>query len=458
MPTRFEIGDMTVPLAQKFASHHLTLGQQNDFRQLLRQREDEIARWQLGYLCIGMEILAADRALAYSQWAKDPAPAIIAMRLRQRPHAAQGLSAKQLLRRLQSLAWSMMLSDSHRAIKRADADNESGDPRIAQAALELGILHEHGGWLRFQPESLQAVLAAQPLKRDGLLKFIKAPRFSAAGERIPRKWDKLALHIVAGLTDETREQALQRIGEIDPLLAIRALHVGGQSEPAQSALVEQLVKLCADNPEARPAFRHALANLPAADETAQQLIALMGQFDSQTQLWLWQEVRALPLELPLDFISAVADVEREAALPQAISAHPMALAVAWLVKLSAHADTNLRRNAVWLLGELKYLPTAVLLLDDLQSGAGADDTLPALMTFAYSEILARVLRWSQRRAPASSRCRQGAGGAKTAGHQSAAGVGSCPRLDAESELYRPGCCERRKRYRCGIGADRGGVC
>ena len=395
LPT-LEIGDLTAPLAHKLASHHLTLGQQNDFRQLLRQREDDIGRWQLGYICVGMEILAADRALARNQWAAEPAPALIATRLQQKPDVAQGLGPKQLLRGLQRLAWSMMLSDSHRYMQRADAESEAGDPRIVHAALELGILSENGGWLRFHPESLQAVLAAQPLKRDGLLKFIKAPRFSAAGERIPRKWDKLALHIVSGLTDETRAQALQRIGEFDPLLAIRALRVVGQPEPAQSELVERLVKLCADQPEARPAFRSALASLPAADETAQQLIAQMGQYDSPTQLWLWQEARALPLELPLDFISAVAEADPGvAALPQAISAHPMALAVAWLVKLSAHADANLRRKAVWMLGELKYLPTAILLLDDLQSGQDTADALPALMKFAYSEVLARVLRWSQ---------------------------------------------------------------
>ncbi|MCY4464833.1 MAG: HEAT repeat domain-containing protein [Chloroflexi bacterium] len=399
LPT-LEIGQFSTALAQKYASHHLTLGQQNDFRQLLRQRAERIAQRQLDYLSVGIELLAADRALAYSQWSKDPLPALIALRSQQHPGAANGLSAVQVLRGLQSLAWAMILAESHRFVQRADAEREAQDPRVVQAAVELGFLHEKDGWLRFQPESLQAYLAAEPLKRDGLLKFIKAPEFTDDGERMPRKWDSLALLIIAGLADESRDRALDRISEIDPFLAMMALQrAHSQPAPIRQTLVERLVELCADEPEAQRAFRPALAGMPDADTTAQVLIAQLGRYKSDTQLWLWQEVRALPLELPLDFIGLVSKVDREnpAELLQQLDAHPLALAAAWLVKLSVHQDETLRRNAVWMLGELKYLPTAILLLDDLQRGDGADwaELLPALMKFAYSEILARVLRWSQ---------------------------------------------------------------
>ena len=49
------------------------------------------------------------------------------------------------------------------------------------------------------------------------------------------------------------------------------------------------------------------------------------------------------------------------------------------------------------LGELKYLPAAILLLDILEKAehSDLDEVVLALMRFAYSEILARVLRWSQ---------------------------------------------------------------
>ncbi len=394
-----EIGSVSAALAQKFASHHLTLGRQNDFRQLLRSKSERIAESQLDYLSVGIELLAADRALAHSQWGKDPLPALIALRLQQQPGAANGLSAVQLLRGLQKLAWAMMLADSHRFVMRADAEREAQDPRVVQAAVALGFLHEKAGWLRFQPELLQAYLAAEPLKRDGLLKFIKMPEF-ADGERQPRKWDELVLHIITGLPDESRGPALERIAEIDPFLAMMALR-RARSQPATicQTLIERLVELCAENPEARPAFRPALAGISDADAAAQVLIAQLGRYNSDMQLWLWQEVRALAMELPLDFVSLVSEVDRENAadMLRQLDAHPLALSAAWLVKLSAHKDETLRRNAIWMLGELKYLPTALLLLDDLQQGAGGNQTelLPALMNFAYSEILARVLRWSQ---------------------------------------------------------------
>ena len=399
LPT-LEIGQITPALAQKFASHHLSLGQQNDFRQLLRQNSERIAGRQVDFLSVGLELLAADRALAYSQWSKDPLPALIALRLQQQPGAAKGLSALQLLRGLRSLAWSMLLADSHRFVQRAVAEQEAHDPRVVQAALALGLLHEKAGWLCFQAEAMQLYLAAEPLKHDGLLKFIKAPAFTESGEWLPRKWDKLALLIIAGLADEPREGALLRISEADPYLAMMAAR-GANSLGAtiQQTLIERLVALCAEEPAARPAFRAALTSIPDADASAQVLIAQLGAYKSDMQLWLWQELRALPLELPLDFIGLVAEIDREspAKMWQELDAHPLALSAAWLVKLSVHKDEKLRGNAIWMLGELKYLPTAILLLDDLQRGDGSDqaELLPALMKFAYSEILARVLRWSQ---------------------------------------------------------------
>ncbi len=395
-----EIGTVTMARAQRFASHHLTLRQQNDFRQLLRARSDDIAEQPLAHLALGTELLAADRALAHSQWTKDPLPALIALRMQQLPGAAGGLSALQLLRALQELAWEMMLVDQHRFIRRDVAEGKAQDERVIPAALALGLLQERGGWLHFQPEMLQWYLATEPLKRDGLIKFIAKPEFSGTGERLPRKWDALALLIVSGLAEDSRARALERIAEIDPFLATMDLRSGAPpSQSLQETLVDRLLKICAGNSLARPALREALASIPNADATAETLIARLGQYNSETQLWLWQEVRALPLDLPLDFIALIAGIDREtiSAVPQQLAVYPLALAVAWLVKLSAHQDATLRRKALWTLGELKYLPTAILLLDDLQNGddIDQDEVLAALMKFAYSEILARVLRWSQ---------------------------------------------------------------
>ena len=399
LPT-VDIGAANAGMAQRFASHHLTLRQQNDFRQLLRGRERQIDGQPLAYVALGVELLAADRALAHSQWIKDPLPALIALRLQQMPGAARGLSALQLLRALQNLAWTMMLADDHSDIQRDAAETQIGDQRVIAAALDLGLMRQSGALLRFQPALLQGYLAAEPLRRDGLIKFIAAPAFSADGLRLPRKWDALALLILAGLADDSRVRALEHIADIDPFLAATDLRRGAPSSDAlQETLVDNILRIGAGDSKARPAGREALKHIPAAETTAQLLISRLGQYDSATQLWLWQEIRALPLDLPLDFISLAADIDRSVGgmPPARLADFPLALAAAWLVKLSAHPDADLRRNALWLLGEMKYLPTAILLLDDLQHGADTDrgEVLSALMKFAYSEILARVLRWSQ---------------------------------------------------------------
>ena len=91
------------------------------------------------------------------------------------------------------------------------------------------------------------------------------------------------------------------------------------------------------------------------------------------------------------------DRESPASVADQLTSLGLSLSLAYLVKLSTHPDEQIRRNAIWMLGEIKYLPTAILLLSYLEEGEGSDhdEVVLALMKYAYSELLVRVLRWSQ---------------------------------------------------------------
>lgn len=399
LPT-LRLNGMSMSLAQKFAGGVLTLEQQSSFKPLLRLKSALIADSPLAYLAIGLELHSADRALAHNQWQENPLPALLRLRGQQLPALTFGVRIEDVHSRLEELAWLMMQLDRPRFVTYELARETVGDARVIEYALAIGILVVSGPRLRFESELLQLYLAAETLKRDGLVKYLARPAFDANMGRAPQKWDRLALLMVDSLSDDNRPRIIGNIADIDPLLACMCL----KRHPAvydscRESLIQTLVDLCAKNAAARSAFRNAIAQLAPPENTAETLIGQMSRLNNKLQLWLWYEIGALPLELPVDFIERIADIDRGGVYSAADQLAPYSLwrGVAYLVKLSLSDHANVRRNAIWLLGELKYLPTAILLLD-LLNKADQDDIdtiLRALMNYAYSEILARVLRWSQ---------------------------------------------------------------
>lgn len=386
--------------AQRFASGWLSLDQQSSFRGLQKQKSARLEKCQLDDLSLGVELLAADRALAFNQWHEHPMPALIALRDRQLPAANHGVDSSHLLKGLQQLAWSMMLQDNYRFLPRDSASGRSIDPRIIDRALDLGLLDESGATLRFHCELFQWHLAAEGLKKDGLNKYLTRPEFAAERGRNPKKWDNLALVLVDGLGEDSRRRVIEQIAEIDPFIAAMCMKRHPEFDRRlQETLITNLVQLCAQNPAAETAFRDAIANLPKPERTAELLLAQLSQFNNARQLWLWREISALPLEMPVNFISLVSEIDRASpdTVNEALTPFGLSLSLAYLVKLTSNQDAAIRRNAIWMLGEIKYLPTAIFLLSILEEGDGGDhdEVVLALMKYAYSELMVRVLRWSQ---------------------------------------------------------------
>ena len=403
-------GDLALPIArisrisaqfaQRFASGVLTLDQQNSFRQLLRQKEALILDSSLAYLSLGFELLAADRALAHSQWQQNPLKALIRLRGTRVPADEFGLRAEAALLGLEELAWSMMQQERHRYVSRHAALEALRDARVIDYALAGGLLVAVGSLLRFESELFQWLLAAECLKRDGLIKHLARPTFDEQSQRVPSKWDKPTLLLVDSLSEESRLQVIGQVSDIDPFLAGMCLRRRPDIHQSYRInLLQNLVDLCAQNGAARGAFRSAIADFAEPLAVADELIRQMSRHNNKLQLWLWYEIGALPLDVPLDFIERVANVDRSGASSVADQLLPYSLShsIACLVALSQQEDPDLRRNAIWTLGELKFLPTAILLLDYLDKAerGDIDAILLALMKLAHSEILLRVLRWSR---------------------------------------------------------------
>ncbi len=395
------IQPVTVALAQRYAARCLTLEQANSFRQILPPVADIVENSGLDFLSIGLELLAADRALAVNQWTVDPMPALIRKRHQLFP-GGEGLDAGLLVAELRRLAWAMTLGERHRFVERDSTVAQALDAQVIERALELGLLSQSGERLRFGSAAFQWHLAADRLEQEGLDEHIKPAEFSASHGRVASKWDSLAQILVDRLRGDQRKRYIEQIADIDPFLALQCLRRHPSlMQACRESLVLKLVDLRARNPAAQPDFRAAMRCLPDSCAVAELLINQLPRFDNPAQLWLWREARALPLDLPVDFVQFVQTLERDQASPlrDLLGGHRLSLALAFLVKLSRQGDESLRRNAIWLLGELQYMPIAVLLLDDLEDPECADhaEVLRALTRFAHSDLLLRVLQWSEAR-------------------------------------------------------------
>ncbi len=397
---QLSINPISAQLALRFGAACLSLEQLTNFRNILKNQQSIIQSNPLDYLAIGIELLATDTSLAVNEWQTNPIPALISGRYQQLHNSSREIHRSQVIAYLQGLAWRMMQGANPRFIARDEAEESANDRAIIDISIALGVLTGSGKFLRFTVETYKWYLASAHFAVDELYKYLTVPQFSVSGGRTPQKWDSLVSILVDDTAGAARERVLNQIIEIDPFLANRCL----QRHPAlyessYDTLVGKLVQLASRNASAQVPFRACLRSMPDRKKALEALVSQMSQFDNRTQVWLWREVVALPIDMPAAFIEQVAHVNRSSPVPvvDLYSEYRLPTAISYLVKLTENQDAQVRANAVWILGEIKYLPTAVLLLDNLEKKAAGDldEIVLALMKFAYSDILVRLLRWSQ---------------------------------------------------------------
>lgn len=392
-----QINPMSGQLALNFSSGFLTLEQQSAFRQIIRNHQPRIENNHVDYLSIGIELLVYDKSLAVSEWHKNPLPALLSWRHRPMQRTAGPAPERgKLLKGLRTLAGQMMPG---RFVPRGDA-GQIIDAHVIDFALDIGLLSEVGSRLRFESEMLQWHLAADYLKKDGLDTYLARPEFTASGGREPQKWDNPAHTLVDAAAEEDRLRIISQIAETDPFLANMCLQRHPELyDPVQATLVAKLVEFSAQNPASHPAFRAALHSIPNPHRTVEALAGQLARFEDEIRRWLWHELLALPIHLPVEFVNRVANIHRESspAAADLLSDAALPLSAAYLAKLSRQPNEPIRSNAIWLLGETQYPPAAVFLLDDLAGGQAdhAAELVDALMKYAKAGIFAGLLRWLQ---------------------------------------------------------------
>lgn len=393
-----QLGRPNAALAQKLAGDALTLEQQNSLRQILKRKRALIEDSPLAYLAIGIELLSADRALANTEWQRDPAAAVLRLRDHLLPARRFGLRMEAARDGLEDLAWAMMTGNGQREVLLSDALDCLRDRRIIEYALAIGILVESGAGLRFESEVMQACLVASRLKDSGVLEHLRPALYDAESGRLPSRWDLPTMLLADSLDEHKRLDLLSEIAATDPILAGFCLRRHPSAiESAGGPLLEKLVDHCAEAPAARRAFRNLLASVPQPERAADLLIGQRSRLNNQRQIWLWHEIAKLPLAPPPAFLESLdADAHEDKASGEILS---LTRRLAYLVALSQGEDRNLRRNAIAQMSRLKVLPLALFLLDclDRENTDDSDAILESLIHFAHSEVLARLLHWARSR-------------------------------------------------------------
>lgn len=395
-----QLTQMTAAQASDFAAAHLPERLRSGFQQLLSQETTLIENDSLDFLALCLEGLGASPQFDFGQWQRDPIPPLVTNRLRLKPGAARALAAPQLIEALRQLAWALTVQEQPRLLPRAEAERPLHDPRLLECALELGILREVGATLRFENAAMQRFFALNGLRREDLRTHLKAPVFSAGRGKIARKWDALALTLVQCQPREERQDLIAQIAEIDPLLGAECARRHPHTYPGLSdGLISALTLLGADMPAARDAIRESIRALPALEKTAASLVGKLAALNNAAQLWLWQEIASLPLEIPPRFFELVAEICRDADAPagKLLAESSLHLAIARLAIVSRREELPLRRNAIRLLGEFGFAPSALLLLQHLHTADSAEthELILALMRFSHCEIMRRIFRWSR---------------------------------------------------------------
>jgi len=371
--------------------------QQAQIYELLCDSETSLSDAPLALTLLHMELMAAGKP---QDWWQQPVPALIEARATLHASLPAERIRADLPAPLRALAWWILTESDSSWVQREVAQAHLGSAELLQYALWLGILRLKGGRVQFESQALHWLLALDKLRPATMRHVVAHPAYAPESyERIPQRGDGLLLLLVARLPAEERLGAIDQIAAVDPLLAAHCLRRYPQHAAAyQARYIKQLLRHCAQEPAARAHFQSALACLPDTVGIAESLLAQMPRYANPLKAWIWQEIAALPLSPPADFIALLhtSNTSRPPSASTQLSAYPLAHALAYLCALTRQDDSALRHAALHSFSELKVLPSALFLFGNLDSVKGSDlrATLQALLNFGHADILVRILQWA----------------------------------------------------------------
>ena len=346
-------------------------GKPNDiFKRLVTNHASKVRFSTLDFISCGIELVAMNTEVAVETWHINPVKSIITQRWKRYTEKIQPVfSLDYFIATQQTLAWNMLQKEHYRFISYDEAQQLLLGEAPIQLALELGLLIQVGDQVRFESSIFQWHLATQHLASDGIYKHLSQTHFLKNGKRQANKWDNVVLALVDQVADDQKQRIIDQIAEIDPYLAYACLQQYPDLYKAYlQPIIAKLIEVRGKNPTSQTALTTILRHIPYVEDTAITLMQQMSHLDWGSQKSLWDDLLALPLEIPTDFEDQVRRIDRN--FPDSafdlLTDSPSLQFVAYLAHMLLAEDVKIQRNAIWLAGELEPVAMKVGLFNLLE--------------------------------------------------------------------------------------------
>jgi HEAT repeat protein len=263
-------------------------------------------------------------------------------------------SLQQIAEALQQFAWSLVDQGAQVYVPRQVALEAMQDDLLIQTAIYLNLLTGRDGKIRFQQHALQTYFTAEAVLREGIYTHLTYPTFSEDGHRKSTIWDAVICLIPELLAHGARIRTIETIAEVDPYLAFECvIRQPDMPDWLTEEVLWKLLDMRRHTYRSMRATASVFEKLEQYELSAAVLIKALHSDDWSTSQTAFSFLLKLPLTIPANLIDTLSTLDRnfpDTFFEAAENFQARTLLPA-LMKLTTHHRTQVRRNAIWALGE-----------------------------------------------------------------------------------------------------------
>ncbi|MDQ7034564.1 MAG: HEAT repeat domain-containing protein [Anaerolineae bacterium] len=321
-----------------------------------------------------------------------------------RPKRRGRFTLKRLEAALQLLAFKIINENEDEYLSRQKLLASFGDEGLIQVTLYLGILDDVQGMFRFRSKTMQNYYAAQTIQQDSIYTRLSYPDFDTNGQYQPTAWDEVIQMLVYSLSSTEYTVMVENIAEVDPFLAAHFLqHRVSAPDHIQHDIIHKLLDARRNKHYPDRAIRDAVSQLNNLAVTRDTLVEIQRSHDWGLRQLAFSLFFELDIEVPDDVIEQIDGLDRT--FPDSISDiladyHRLHL-ISLLIMLTTHPGVRIRRNTIWLMGQLQdkaTIPALMIAIEDKNQHI-VQETISTLGLIGDTAVLPFVLRVANYPAP-----------------------------------------------------------
>lgn len=304
---------------------------------------------------------------------------------------------KRLETALQLLAFKIINENEAETLTRQKLLASFGDDGLIQVTLDLGILDEVQGLFRFRSKTMQNYYAAMTIQQDGIYTRLSYPDFDSNGQYQLTRWDEVIQMALYSLPSTGYSAMIENIAEVDPFLATNFLqYLSTIPDYVQQDIIHKLLDAHRSKHYPDKAIRHAVSQLNNLVVTRDTLVEIQRSDDWGIRQLAFSLFFELNIDVPHTVIEQIERIDRtfpDSAFDILEDYNRLHL-ISLLIMLTTHPRVRIRRNAIWLMGQLKdkaTIPALTIAIED-ENQHIVQETISTLGLIGDMAVLPFVLR------------------------------------------------------------------